>query len=578
MGTPGSENRPSTFAPATFTAPLMNMTINEVANKSDNSSEWVELKGPAGGSLRKVKISKVTAIGTETTIYQFPDNDDVKFPSNGILLITDQNPLDNALSVDLENGVPKEGIRYRIRTLVDLPNDGNFLLVLRNKDGKIEDVAGHATDLSRNDPYTTLWPLAGNVGRIGAKNKLEVDKVYHRVRAIQGYSHNKDKPDETAFAKAGFTGIGYDRNASNSDMNGGTPGYPNNAYINSGDDATKKVIISEIMYSQGERGNLAQWIELQNLSPTTGVDLHNWRLYIVNHDNPDFNNAKGKVTDEIWLRNMKIPPLQTALIVSRAGRNTTNLPSHRVLNLRRNAPLLSSTGFELKLEAKSNEGDAAKRQAGDIVSNLVSPDADPRRANDQAFTDPVWALPSGMDENGDRVSIARRTSSKLMVLDGKSEWHWKLSNEDTRTNRMNSTTYYGHVNDIGSPGQTVGGVLPVSLSKFRPERLDDGSIVVRWITESETNNAGFNILRGEALDGEFTKLNTQLIKGQGTTSERTAYEFTDKSAKPNVKYYYQIQDVSLDGDVVTLRTTHLRGNVNAAGKATTTWGELKALQ
>ena len=113
---------------------------------------------------------------------------------------------------------------------------------------------------------------------------------------------------------------------------------------------------------------------------------------------------------------------------------------------------------------------------------------------------------------------------------------------------------------------------------FRPQRLDDGTVLIRWITDSETNNAGFNILRSDKRDGEFTKLNTQLIAGQGTTSERTAYEFTDKSAKPNVVHYYQIQDVSIDGNVTTLQTTHLRGHVSATGKATTTWGRLKALQ
>ena len=95
--------------------------------------------------------------------------------------------------------------------------------------------------------------------------------------------------------------------------------------------------------------------------------------------------------------------------------------------------------------------------------------------------------------------------------------------------------------------------------------------------ESELNNAGFNILRSETRDGEFTKLNTKLIAGQGTTSERTVYSFPDTSAKPNVVYYYQIQDVSLDGKVQTLRQS-LKGNVSAAGKLTTIWGELKALQ
>ena len=138
-------------------------------------------------------------------------------------------------------------------------------------------------------------------------------------------------------------------------------------------------------------------------------------------------------------------------------------------------------------------------------------------------------------------------------------------------------TWYGHGDDIGSPGITGGRVLPVSLSKFRPERMKDtGEVVVRWITESELNNAGFNILRSEKRDSEFTKVH--FVAGQGTTSERTVYEWTDKSAKPNVVYYYQIQDVSLDGEVTPLRITHLRGNVTAAGKATTTWGEIKALQ
>ena len=149
---------------------------------------------------------------------------------------------------------------------------------------------------------------------------------------------------------------------------------------------------------------------------------------------------------------------------------------------------------------------------------------------------------------------------------------------DASNYRRYIDTWYGDEDDIGSPGITIGGVLPVSLSKFRPERLDDGSIVIRWITESETNNAGFNILRSETRDGEFTKLNTQLIAGQGTTSERTTYAFPDTSAKPNVIYYYQIQDVSLDGQINTLRPTRLKGHVSAAGKLTTTWGELKALQ
>ena len=51
---------------------------------------------------------------------------------------------------------------------------------------------------------------------------------------------------------------------------------------------------------------------------------------------------------------------------------------------------------------------------------------------------------------------------------------------------------------------------------------------------------------------------------------------TDTTAQADVVYYYQIEDVSLDGNRQTLtRGIRLKGYVGAAGKATTTWGELK---
>ena len=586
VGTPGSENRPTVFTPAVFTAPTMSVTFNEVANRNDNDNEWIELKGPKDTNLKLHKISivtgydKATNTGTETEIYKFPDAD-VKIPAGDLLLLTDQDPVNNELAADLEKGVPKP-VRYRVVTLKPLPNSGDFLLVLRNKDGKILDVAGHLAGLSDDDPYTLMWPLAANVGaakpgRISAKNKLAGGNVYKRARAIQGYLANKDNGDEPAFEGAGFSGVGYDRqiSAANKEHHG-TPGYPNNAQIGAGVEATSNVIISEIMFADGT-DSFPQWIEIHNQSDTNGVDLHNWRLYIINHgENADGSTFAGKIIDEVWLRNIKIPPNQTALIVTRsAPRHTTNLTApQRLLNLRYDKPLLSSKGFSLKLEANSHEGDKAKRQAGDEVGNLAAEDPNNRRADHQAFMDTRWTLPAGTDGNV-RISIARLTSP-MRKATGTDEAGWISSADDSRGYGV--ATYYGRQSDIGSPGHTTGGVLPVSLSKFRPERLDSGEIVVRWITESELNNAGFNILRSEKRDGEFTKLNTKLIAGHGTTSERHTYEWKDTSAKPNVVYYYQIQDVSLDGQVQTLRLSRLKGHISPAGKATTTWGELKALQ
>ena len=56
--------------------------------------------------------------------------------------------------------------------------------------------------------------------------------------------------------------------------------------------------------------------------------------------------------------------------------------------------------------------------------------------------------------------------------------------------------------------------------------------------------------------------------GAGTTSEKQFYTYTDTTAQPNVVYYYQIEDVSLDGNRQTLtRGIRLKGHIGAAGKA-----------
>ena len=336
------------------------------------------------------------------------------------------------------------------------------------------------------------------------------------------------------------------------------------------------------MYDRGTRNNLPQWIELHNSSMTQSVNLNEWKLKI--EHSRDVTDVDIR-TPAVTIGNLGgtiIQPNQTILIVSyitgrhsRASQGGIDFPATRIIDVsgksefeipaavnKRNYRLLSETAFKLTLIEKG----------GGVVDTVGNLGADGTA---------MWDLP--MAENGSRSSIIRRYDDGMartgtMAPSGDGMGPWVLaSTSDLSEVRVNET-YYGNPSDIGTPGYRGGGALPVSLSKFRPERLESGEIVVRWITESELNNAGFNILRSETRNGEFTKINTSLIAGQGTTSERTTYEWKDKSAKPNVVYYYQIQDVSLDGQVTTLRQSRLKGDVSPAGKLTTTWGELKALQ
>ena len=106
-----------------------------------------------------------------------------------------------------------------------------------------------------------------------------------------------------------------------------------------------------------------------------------------------------------------------------------------------------------------------------------------------------------------------------------------------------------------------------------------GQVIVTWETQSELNNAGFFIKRSQQKNAKFVAVNPTMIPGAGTTSEKQTYTYTDTTAQPNIVYYYQIEDVSLDGQRQTLTRAHrLKGHVGAAGKLTTLWGELKDQQ
>ena len=59
-----------------------------------------------------------------------------------------------------------------------------------------------------------------------------------------------------------------------------------------------------------------------------------------------------------------------------------------------------------------------------------------------------------------------------------------------------------------------------------------GHVDIAWITESELNNVGFNILRSESRDGAFKVINVKgIVAGHGTTGERRVYTFTDTTAQ-----------------------------------------------
>lgn len=69
----------------------------------------------------------------------------------------------------------------------------------------------------------------------------------------------------------------------------------------------------------------------------------------------------------------------------------------------------------------------------------------------------------------------------------------------------------------------------------------------RWTTASEVENFGYDVFRGDAEEGPFTKLTESPLAGAGTTDETKKYEFRDDTIDPCKDYWYYVESISTTG-------------------------------
>ena len=98
--------------------------------------------------------------------------------------------------------------------------------------------------------------------------------------------------------------------------------------------------------------------------------------------------------------------------------------------------------------------------------------------------------------------------------------------------------------------------LPVELSSFTAT-AGDGQVTLKWATESEIENLGFNIYRSTKYNDQFSIINDELIPGAGNSSSRHEYEYIDKGLTNGITYWYKLEDVDYSGN------TELHGPVSA---------------
>ena len=319
-----------------------------------------------------------------------------------------------------------------------------------------------------------------------------------------------------------------------------------------------EIVFSEFMFeSVGGENGLPQWIEVYNNS-TKEINLNGWKLHWKRLQPIPFEVTTTFKEDFI------IPVEQSRLIVTSLGRHSggAKLSDDAVYQLHhlhaeeltredielRNR-LIDRGGFSLKL---TNPTDVLVDHIGTLTGDKQT-----------------WQLHECLVD-GVRTSLIRRFDNRV-PRSGTERRGW-LRAIDAK--RLVAGIYYGHQHDLGTPAYRRGKPLPVELSQFSARFVKD-EVVINWTTESELNNAGFNVLRNTSRTKNFHHINTKLIQGAGTTGERNTYQFIDKTAKPNVAYYYRIEDVDFSGTRSILTTYQLRGVIAPTGKLITSWGTLK---
>lgn len=80
----------------------------------------------------------------------------------------------------------------------------------------------------------------------------------------------------------------------------------------------------------------------------------------------------------------------------------------------------------------------------------------------------------------------------------------------------------------------------------------ESSLTIVWTTESELDIIGFNIYRSDTAEGEYEKINDELIPPAADPFVGGEHTYVDETVTRGQTYYYQLETVDRNGN--TTRT------------------------
>ncbi|MFN8316688.1 MAG: T9SS type A sorting domain-containing protein [Chitinophagales bacterium] len=122
------------------------------------------------------------------------------------------------------------------------------------------------------------------------------------------------------------------------------------------------------------------------------------------------------------------------------------------------------------------------------------------------------------------------------------------------------TSFSGGTGGYGFSSPGTG--LPVKLIDFTATAIENSYIRLDWSTALELNNAGFEVER--STNGtEFTKI--AWVQGHDNSTVRQDYVYDDKTAQPNIRYYYRLKQID-NGNVAFEYSNIVTATIISEGK------------
>ncbi len=216
--------------------------------------------------------------------------------------------------------------------------------------------------------------------------------------------------------------------------------------------------------------------------------------------------------------------------------------------------LASSYGDDVTVGTITGSPDGVQIYRVDSAPNVTTPPAGLDQLSQSHYfgtyiaggTDPTYTLTYNYEghpgiTNENNLELASRSNNSA------TSWNDLDATLNTTDNTLIKTGQTGTEYILASSDDNP---LPVNLSAFYALYLD-GSPTLYWTTQSEIENAYWNVYRGANNSFiEAVHLNANdPVPGNGTTNNASDYIYVDNaSVMQNTTYWYWIEDVSIDGE------------------------------